>query len=190
MEEEAKLRYLFKKIQHVALQKTVEALKVQQRTNPVGMTYTIAANHLATAVSELPEHVNRTRTVSAVGGEKATIYNSDGSIKTGEIDGWANIPYSDKQKVWNERRKLGIRFRPKNKNKKYVRGDETDANTANQIKQLTEQNKLYKRKIKSLNKVSFDKSANKNDQDGEEIDAGDQFGGKASKKNKKSKDNE
>ena len=88
------------------------------------------------AVSEIPEYVNRTRTVSVVRGEKATIYNSDGSIITGKIDGWANIPYSDKQKVWNERRKLGIQFRPKikNKNKKYVCGDETDANTANQIK--------------------------------------------------------
>ena len=58
MEEEAKMRTLFKKVQHSGLLKTVKALKVQQRTNPAGITYTIAANHLATAVSELPEYIS------------------------------------------------------------------------------------------------------------------------------------
>ena len=49
---------------------------------------------------------------------QATIYNPDGSIKTGEIDGWVNIPYRDRNKVWFEIRWLGIKYTPKSKNKK------------------------------------------------------------------------
>ena len=188
MKEDAKLRMLFQKVQHLNLQKTVEALKVQQRTDPNKMTYTIAANHLATSVSELPEHISR-RTISGVAsGSASSIYKDDGSIKTGEIDGWASISYEDKQKVWAERRRLNIRFTPKykSKNKKYLRQGDTSPSDKNRLKQLSEQNLKYKRKIKSLSKVSFeddeDKPQSKNEED---IDAGDQFGGKASKKNKR-----
>ena len=185
MEEDAKLRTLFKKIQHVSLLKTVEALKVQQRTSPTAVTYTVAANHISAAVSELPEYISRARDISSVGRKPSSIYKDDGSIKTGEIDGWPSLSYSDKQKVWNERKKLGIRYNPNPKNKKYIRKQDSDKNSAsnaNHMKQLTEQNKIYKRKIKAL-KVSFgDGEESKEDED--TIDAGDQFGGKASKKNK------
>ena len=51
--ENAKIRELFKRVQHPQLQDTVEALKV--RFNMEGLTYTQAANHLTVAVSELPE---------------------------------------------------------------------------------------------------------------------------------------
>ena len=50
----------------------------------------MAANHLSTAVSELPEYIANNRTIGAVhkdgtqeGGEG--IYSSDGSIRTGFI---------------------------------------------------------------------------------------------------------
>jgi len=94
MEEEAKMWSLFKKIQHVSIQKTVKALRVQQHTNPTTMAYTIAANHLTTAVSELQECVS-SRTISGVTSGTASIYKDNGSIKTGEIDGWAKISYED-----------------------------------------------------------------------------------------------
>ena len=50
------------------------------------------------------------------------------------------------------------------------------------MKQLTEQNTFYKRKIKAL-KVSFGDGEETKEED-DTTDAGDQFGGKASKKNK------
>ena len=183
MEDEAKLRFLFKKTKCDKLQKTVEALKVQQRTDPTKISYTTAANHLSTAVSELPEYIIARRNVSGVTSQ-ATIYNSDGSIKTGEIEGWVNISHGDRQKVWAERRRLGIKYTPKSKNRKYIRkegksDDNVSPNTANRIKQLTDQNKLYKRKIKSLKKVENTDDAGEVEDD---IDAGDQFGGKAKKK--------
>ena len=85
----------------------------------------------------------------------------------------------------NER---NLEFLFQSKNKKYICNDITDneANTANQIKQLTEQNKKYKRKIKSLTKVSFEeeKDTESNGADSN-VNAGDQFGGKASKRAKK-----
>ena len=56
------------------------------------------------------------------------------------------------------------------------------AANANHMKQLTEQNKVYKRKIKTL-KVSFG-DGEETKQDENTTDAGDQVGGKASKKNK------
>ena len=52
--ENAKLRELFKRVQHPQLQDTVKALKV--RFDMEGITYTQAANHLTAAVSELPEY--------------------------------------------------------------------------------------------------------------------------------------
>ena len=62
---------------------------------------------------------------------------NDGSIETGEIYGWSFLPYADKQKVWNEQKKLGIRYNPNSKNKKYIRKDDSKKNnaaTANHLK--------------------------------------------------------
>ena len=78
----------------------------------------------------------------------------------------------------DERKRLNI---------KYNRGGKQPSPTVTQIdqlKKLKNQNKRFKRKIKSMkSKIS------KNDQDSDEedIDAGDQFGGKNSKKKAKTK---
>ena len=61
--ENAKLRELFKQVQHAQLQDTIKALKV--RFDMEGITYTQAANHLTAVVSELPEY-HLTRKVSAL----------------------------------------------------------------------------------------------------------------------------
>ena len=60
--ENAKLRELFKRVQHPQIQDTVKALKVC--FDMEGTTYTQAVNHLTAAVSELPEY-HLTRKVSA-----------------------------------------------------------------------------------------------------------------------------
>eukprot|EP00957_Ditylum_brightwellii_P206430 15348383-Ditylum_brightwellii.AAC.1 len=55
MEEDAKIRFLFKKIIKQGLQATVEALKVRITIGgPRSVSYTSATNHLSTAVSKLP----------------------------------------------------------------------------------------------------------------------------------------
>ena len=66
MSDEAKVRFLFRKVQHTGLRSSIKTLKASQKT---GMTisYTMAANHLSTATSELPEYIaNNARNVSGV----------------------------------------------------------------------------------------------------------------------------
>ena len=68
MTEEAKVRFLLKKVLHPQLSATVEALRTRLSTDPPGtITMTLVANHLASAVSELPEYAPVHRNVNAVG---------------------------------------------------------------------------------------------------------------------------
>ena len=68
MTEDAKIRFLFKKIDYQDLSKTVEAMSTKITTGVPGtVTYTTVANHLSTAVSELPDYLARNRNVSVVG---------------------------------------------------------------------------------------------------------------------------
>ena len=53
LKENAKVRELFKHVQHMQLQDTVKALHVRYDLD--GITYTEAVNHLTAAVSDLPE---------------------------------------------------------------------------------------------------------------------------------------
>ena len=123
----AKLRELFKRVQHPQLQDTVKALKV--RFDMEGITYTQAANHLTAAVSELPEY-HLTRKVSASssgtpkirgggsnnhnsnikkkGGTQAPnkgVFMPDGSVFTGYYPNWSELSKEEKQRVLDSRRK-------------------------------------------------------------------------------------
>jgi hypothetical protein len=98
--EDAKVRYLFKRVQHPGLQNAIEALKTQQTLGTV-ITYTTAANHLSTAVSELPDYISKNRNISQLGvrfsddtsgnPESSTIYKEDGKINTGFIPNWRSL---------------------------------------------------------------------------------------------------
>ena len=54
MSDEAKVRFLFRKLQHTGLRSFVDVLKASQTTG-VTISYTMDANHLSTTTSELPE---------------------------------------------------------------------------------------------------------------------------------------
>ena len=115
------------------------------------VTYTMAANHISTAVSELLEYISKTRNVSLVNatpGQKGSseIYNDDGTIKTGHIPTWRDLSKADRAIVMAERLRLGIKG-GKNVNSKG--GSNSTKNDANRMKQLSEQNKKYKRQIKA-----------------------------------------
>jgi hypothetical protein len=188
--ENEKLRLLFKKVQHKDLDSTIKALKAQQ-TAGTNITYTMAANHLSAAVSELPEYLAKNRTVAALGsitpGSGDGIYDADGNIKTGYISNWGSLSKEDRKKVTSERKRLGVKFN----SKAGKDGAKSDSNLSkdkdNQIKMLKLQNLKQKRRIKSLTKVTFDDTADADGKSDDDADAGDQFGGKASKKKAKSK---
>jgi hypothetical protein len=186
MPEDQKVRLLFKKVQHKDLDSAIKALKARQ-IDGTQLTYTMAANHLSAAVSELPEYLVKNRNISSVGSsnpgsDNSSIYTADGSIKTGYISNWRSLSKEERSKVIAERKRLGVQGGKSGKGT-----SQSDTVTANTLKQLREQNKKYKRKIKALKRVTFkdDDDDDKNTSSADEIDAGDQFGGKASKKNAK-----
>ena len=185
MVEDSKLRFLYTHVQHPGLIATVEELKVQ-KTAGIEITYTKAANHLSTAVSELPEY-SANRNVSALGGSDSkkkgspAIYKEDGSINTGHIDSWHNLSRFDKNIVISERKRLKM---------KPGKWKENDSNknsaNANRLKQLEDQCKVYKRRLQAIKRSNSDRNGDGIENDANEnIDAADQFGGKASKKRSK-----
>ena len=58
MAEEAKVRLLFRKVQHTRLCSSIEHLKYSQTTGTT-ISYTMAANHLSAASSKLPYYISK-----------------------------------------------------------------------------------------------------------------------------------
>ena len=191
MTEDAKIRFLFKRVQHQGLQPAIEALKVKQSTSE-GLTYTQAANHLATAVSELPDYIAKNRNISSAStsdpsktGDPA-IYNEDGTINTGHIPSWRTLTPADRALVHAERKRLGL---SKNKTSAGNASNNSAKNqrsaATNRAKQLADTNKKLKRQIKAMKRSSTQTGGGDDDPDSDNTDAGDQFGGKAAKKKQK-----
>ena len=185
MTDAAKVRFLFQKVEHASLKGAIEALRAQQ-TAGTTITYTMAANHLSTAVSELPEFIAKNRNISALGTGGADrsqdngegIHNSDGSIKTGFIANWNSLSKEDRNKVFAERKR--VKGKLPGKSNYGTTNESTSPAVANRMKQLVEQNKKQKRQIQALKRST--PSDPKNDASDINIDADDQFGGKSSKK--------
>ena len=189
MEEDAKIRFLFKNVQHSGLQSDIAALKASITTSAVGtISYTTVCNHLSAVVSQLPEFISKGRNVSGVVTDSGSqsIYKTDGSINANEwIPNWNDLSFEDKKKVIAERKKLGIRLGAGGK------GDNKSGGVAkgNPLFKAKKQNSKFKRKIKALKKSLRESEVKPEDaeEESEDNDAGDQFGGKSSKKRQKSK---
>ena len=133
--EDQKVRILYKKIQNNDLDRANQALKTQQ-TAGTAITYTMAANHLSMAVSKLPENQAKNHSVSGIrvagpsGGHSDTdsIYNADGSIKTGYISNWRSLSSEDKDKETAEKKRLGMNS---NEKKRISTDSASDASTRN-----------------------------------------------------------
>jgi hypothetical protein len=187
--EQAKVRMLLKKVEHPQLQDAVGALRVRAQMD--GTTFTECANHLAAIVSELPDY-STPRKVSAAerkvgvqhirgGGNKGSnaslaskrkgIYMPDGSIWTGYYSDWDKMSDADKQTVMDTRKK--------NKSK----GTTPNKKKANDLKaQLAE----LKRSIaKMQSKSSIDDEKDDSDSPDTPDNAGDAFGGRQKKKQRK-----
>jgi hypothetical protein len=187
--EDQKVRLLFKKIQHKDLETAKSALQAQQ-TMGNALTYLTCANHLSARVSELPEYLSKNRNVSGVGtregsggdggnnGDSVGIYNADGTIRTGHISNWKSLSNDDRELV----KKARISKKRNSTNSGNVNGGHSNSNT---MKQLKSQNSKYKRQIKALKRSSDNADSKESDNEDEELDAGDQFGGKNSRRKTK-----
>ena len=189
--EDQRVRLLFKKVQHKDLETAKSAFQAQQ-TIINALTYLTCANHLSARVSELPEYLIKNRNVSEVGtwkgggggngggGDSVGIYNADGSIRTGHISNWKSL--------LEEEVKLAEKARfSKKQNYTNSGGGKGGHSNSNTMKQLKSQNSKYKRQIKALKRSAGNDDSKESDEEKEEeLDAGDQFGGKnARRKTKK-----
>ena len=190
--EEAKIRFLFKKINHERLVKTVEAMTIKIATEVIGVvTYTTIANYISTAVSELPDYLLRNRNVSGVTntrvgsqsgpGPHYIIFNQNNTIHTGHHSTWmTTMDTGDKKKVHNERAKLGLgRYKKKNSFTSNTNKNRRSSNNMNQLTRLKATNAKYKRTIASLKSTTAEESPSNSDV--EMSDTGNVFGGKAKK---------
>ena len=116
--EEEKVRFLFRKVQHTGLRSYIDALKASQTTGTT-ISYTMAANNLSTATSELPEYIAK-NAINVSGfqvgnGTKGGdgIYNGYESINTGQIPSWKSLPFKDQKLVIDENKQQSIRYKGK-----------------------------------------------------------------------------
>jgi hypothetical protein len=186
--EQAKVRMLLKKVEHPQLQDAVSALRI--RAGMDGITFTECANHLSAIVSELPDH-QLSRKVSATdskikvkhirGGGRSEradpskrkgIHMPDGSVWTGYYSDWDKMSDGDKQVVMDTRKKNRAKGGTPNKKK----GD----NLKSQIADL-------KRSIAAMQSKASegDDTADSSDNSDAPNNAGDAFGGRSKKKQKK-----
>jgi len=185
MEEDAKIRFVFKQIHNKDLQHDIAALKATITTSPPGtITFTTVCNHLSTAVSQLPEYISKNRNISGLTRGTSSIYNSDGEVIVDKwIPNWNDLSKEDKKKVLTARAKAGVKLGRGGKG-----GDPKGSKNSNMLKKLKKENNKYKRKIKAM-KVRIKSEDDSDDEDDAEKesddDAGDQFGGKNGKMKRK-----
>ena len=87
MQEDAKLRLLFDCTRNSSLQVQVEDLK-SNITTGTKLTYTTAANHLTTSVSQIADYVAKARVASAVGARTGNSGITDFDSNSISGDSW------------------------------------------------------------------------------------------------------
>ena len=104
-----KFLFLFNNIQHSGLHSAIEAMKAKITTEITGaVSYTTVANHISTAVSQLPDYLSKNRNISSIrsdqyNGDISSIYNNYGSINTGHLNNWTKLSDDDRKKINDER---------------------------------------------------------------------------------------
>ena len=170
-------------------------MKVKIATEPSNtVTYITVANHLSTAISELPEN-KRSRNISAIAASTGdlAIYDGNGNIKTGHHTNWQDLPYESKRLVFAEQKRLGVSYQPTgggrgsgrgggNRNNGGGRGN--GRNYSQQNRDLKSQNNKYRRQIKAMKRKPDDDDGD-NSESPPADDAGNHFGGRNAKKKEK-----
>ena len=172
--ENAKVCELLKCVQNNQLQDTVKALRVRFDLDRI--SYTEAANHLTSAVSELPEYlvaccVSSLKHIRGGGSDKGkskfkwdSIYANDGTIFTGYYSNWKSLSKEDRDKVIAEWKKKNTPGVAKNENKRKLA----------EIQALTNDIAMMKRTVSQL--VATKRNQEEQDDDAPHNDAGNQFG--------------
>ena len=180
--ENAKVRELLKRVQHNQRQDTIKALRVQFDLD--GISYTEAANHLTSAVSEHPEYilacrVSSLKRIRGGGSDKGknkfkwdSIYADDGTIFAGYYSNWKSFSKEDRDKVIAEWKKKNTPGVAKNENKRKLA----------EIQALTDDIAMMKRTVSQL--VATKRNQEEQDDDTPRNDTGNQFGSRKAKAGK------
>ena len=194
-QEKAKTRLLLERVQNPQLAAAVESLKVRDRLDG-GMDFTAAANHLASEVAQLQgakRGADGTRSISATSSTNASsaILDSKGKIITGFIPGWRKLSQSDRELVFAERERLGL----KGGRKKHGGGggsSNSKGSTSKQIAALTSKvqslTDLVQNAKRTISSLTSGNDAAPEDAAGSAEpanNAGDAFGGRRAKAQKK-----
>lgn len=193
--DQAKVRILLKKVEHPQLQDAIGALRVRA-TIGGGITFTECANHLSAQVSELPDHQMTPRKVSGAGsnrsgkssdskrirgggngsasGKRNGIYMPDGSVWTGFYSDWNQLSKEDRQTV--------IETRVSNKTKGGRKVSEAGS-ASKKLKDIKHQVAELKRSIAAI-KTNQQEAGDDTSPDAPD-NAGDSFGGRQQKRQKK-----
>ena len=181
-----KIRLLFQKVQCSTLFQLKETLKVQYELDLGGtaVTYDFIANQFSAAASNQQTDFTNNRQTSGVdtngSAPSSGIKAQDGSTFTGYYPNWRSLPRPEQMSVIEERKKSGNKRSGTNTRRKLsavARNKKGMKSMQREIASLKVQNKNLRGK---RNSTSDDETAEPQD------DAGNQFGGRRSKKEKKS----
>ena len=196
MTEQAKVRMLLAKVEHPQLKDAVGALRV--RASMDGTTFTECSNHLSAQVSELPDslvnrkiagtNTNRDAKTSSnakrirggggnAAGKRKGIKMPDGSIWTGFYSDWDQLSKEDRQTV------IDTRAENKNRGGRKRQASDVTTTTSTKLKGIKSQMDELKRTLAALK--SKQPSANDDNDSVTPDNAGDAFGGRSKKKQKK-----
>ena len=101
MTEDAKIRFLFKKIQYSRLYRAIKAMKAYIMNNITGsLSYNTVDNYISTVVSELPDYQSRNRNIGSIHGGQNNdgengIYNNAKSINSDHHDDYSKVLADD-----------------------------------------------------------------------------------------------
>jgi hypothetical protein len=185
-----KMRLLFEKVQATNLQGAKSALQISFDQDVAGaaVTYDFIANSLSAAAASAPE--NSTRQTSGVGSQggaeapKSGVKLPDGSVHAGHYENWAALLEGEKQQVFAERKRQGITSKRKPQAGKSKAAAVKTKKKA--LDKLTRKVAALETKAKNLKKkVAFESDDDEAEETEPQDNAGDQFGGRKSKKKKK-----
>ena len=169
-------------MQNNQLQDTVKALRIRFDLDRI--SYTEEANHLTSAVSELPEYllarrISSLKRIRGGGSEKGKnkfirdiIYADDRTIFTGYYSNWKSLSKEDRDKVIAEWKKKSTNGEAKNDNKRKLA----------EIQALTDDIAILKCMVSQL--AATKRNQEEQDDDAPRNDAGNQFGGRKTKAGK------
>jgi hypothetical protein len=194
--EAMKLRFLLDRVQHNELKVAIAALKVR-KTSGEEITFTSAANHLASELSNTQDFLTSQQRRSNVSSVSFNTANrtaptigimKNGEVFTGYLPHWNKLSKAEKAKVTAERERLGIKSKKSNAKGKSQKGKAGRRTSA--VSTWKKDFKEFKDEVEDHIVAAIKKACNRDessDDDNQAVssNAGTSFGGRNAKKAKK-----